>query len=91
MVALESKKFDGEEDPSGWQRLFWSFARHAELALQFALAKLGDSNRAAFLDTLEPAAFKQMIRPGRSERAGQMVASFAPIEALPGENATGLS
>jgi hypothetical protein len=61
------------------------------LAFQFATTKLGDSDRAAFSNTFDPAALKYMLGQRRSKRAGEMIASFAPIEALPGENATGFS
>jgi hypothetical protein len=32
-----------------------------------------------------------MLSQRRSKRAGEMIAPFTPIDALPGENATGLS
>jgi len=42
-----------------------------------------------------PAAVRAGARPyhciGIAKHAGKMIAPFAPIEALPGENATGLS
>ena len=37
---------------------FLVIARYAEQAFQFAAAKVGDSNRAAFSDTFNPAEFK---------------------------------
>ena len=64
---------------------------YAELAFQFATTKLGDSDRAAFSNMFDPATLKYMVGQRRSKRAGEMIASFAPIEALPGENATGFS
>jgi hypothetical protein len=66
-------------------------ARYAETAFQLAAAKLRDANRTAFSDMLDPAAFKQMLSQRRSKGAGEMIASFAPIEALPGKNATRFS
>jgi hypothetical protein len=61
------------------------------LAFQFATTKLGDSDRAALSKMFDPAALKYMVGQRRPKRAGEMIASFAPIEALPGENATGFS
>jgi hypothetical protein len=61
------------------------------LAFQFATTKLGDSDRAAFSNMFDPATLKYMVGQRRSKRTGEMIASFAPIEALPGENATGFS
>ena len=66
-------------------------AGDAEPAFQFAVTKLGDSNRAVFSDTFNPASLKQLLSQDRSKRAGEMIAPFAPIEALARENATGLS
>jgi hypothetical protein len=66
-------------------------ARHAEAPFQFAAARLGDSDRATLSDTFDPAAIKQMFCQGRSQGTGEMIAAFAPIEALPGKNAAGLS
>ena len=72
--------------------MFFSIiARYAELAFQLAAAKLGDPDRAAFSDMFDPAAIKEMRSQRRSTRASEVIASFAPIEALPGENATGFS
>ena len=70
---------------------FLVIAGYAELPFQFATTKLGDSDRAAFSNTFDPATLKYMLGQRRSKRAGEMIASFAPIEALPGENATGFS
>jgi hypothetical protein len=64
---------------------------NAEAPFQFAATKLGDSGRAALSNPFDPAVIEQMLGQCRSKGTGEMIAAFAPIEALPGKNAAGFS